>query len=444
MGAISDIVNVVISLQAVTPQQAGFGEVLIAAADCPAGFTERVRHYSGTGAACLAAMVVDGFLVTDASYLAASAVMAQSPAPTGFAIGRLALKPTQKFTITPSFTSGKVYTVYVNGVAASFTGVTNLATTCTGIASAITALSVADITADGSSGTTVTIIHTTAGKWTRIKLNDPSIMSVVMDASDPGIATDLAAIALEDSTWYGLDLDSYGSAAIIAAAAAWVESNKKLMNVQTIDQPVADLALSSGSDIAQTLKTAAYTRSDVIYTHDNGNFIGSAWYGVNFPKAPGSENWAFSILAGVAVTNLTGTQIAHLRAKYANFYYTVGGFNITVEGRVASGSYIDLTRGVDWLISIIQSAVLSVMVSTGQKVPFTDVGIAKIEAALRASLTEAEVAGFLTPGFTTVSVPKAADVSAANKSNRILPGVMFQATAQGAVDKVNISGIVLL
>lgn len=448
MGAISDIVNVSITLQAVTPQQAGFGEVMIAAADCPAGFTERLRHYVGTGPTVLAQMVTDGFSVGNATYLAATAIMSQNPSPTGFAVGRLVHKPTIHFIITPTFVSGKTYKVTLDGLPASFVGITNLAATCTGIASAITALSVEGITADGSSGTTVTIACDDAGEWHRLTINDPTILSVVMDATDAGgssgIADDLAGIALEDSTWYGVCLDSWGSAAIIAAAAAWVESNLKLMNVQTIDQPVADLPLASGSDIAQTLKSSAYKRSDVIYTHDNGNFIGAAWYGVNFPKAPGSENWAFSILAGVPPTNLTGTQITHLRSKYANFYYTVGGFNITQEGRVASGSYIDLTRGIDWLISIIQSNVLSVMITTGQKVPFTDVGIAKIEAALKASLTQAEIAGFLTPGLSSVSVPKAADVDAANKSNRILPNVDFTATAQGAVDKVNIVGAILL
>jgi hypothetical protein len=85
------------------------------------------------------------------------------------------------------------------------------------------------------------------------------------------------------------------------------------------------------------------------------------------------------------------------------------------------------------------------MVSTGKKVPYTDVGIAQIEAALRASLTQAQVAGFLaTSPAVVVSVPAAADVSAANKSNRILPNVDFTATAQGAVDKVLVVGSVLL
>ena len=445
----ASVVNVSISLQATTPQAAGFGEVCIAASDCPAGFTERLRHYVGTGPTCLAQLVTDGFATSDATYLAASAVMAQSPSPLGFAVGRLVHKPTQKFTITPTYVAGKVYTVYVNGVAASFTGVTNLAATCTGIASAITALSVADITADGSSGTTVTIVHTTAGKWTRIRLNDPTIMSVVMDATDAGgssgIADDLAAIALYDNTWYGLNLDTIGSAAIIAAAAAWVESNAKLLITQTMDQPCADLALSSGSDIMQTLKTAAYTRTATLYTHDNGNFAGCAWWGARAPKAPGSENWMFAVLAGVSATPLTGTQTTHLDSKYGNYYTPYGGYNITFNGRVASGQFIDNIRGIDWLTSIIFTAELALAVTTGNKIPFTDEGIAQVESVLRACLTQAVGAGFLaTSPAPTVIAPKASSVSAANKSNRILPGVTFTATTAGAIDQINIVGTVNL
>jgi hypothetical protein len=441
---LSDIVDVSISLSSATPIQAGFGEVGIFAADCPAGFTQRVRHYTGPGPTALAQLVTDGFATTDATYLAVSAAYAQNPAPTSVAVLRSALKPTQKFTITVTYLVGNVYTVTVNGLAASFTGVTNLATTCTGIASAITALSIPDITADGSSGTTVTIIHTTAGKWSRVKINDQAHLSMVMDATDAGIATDLAAIAIEDSTWYGLNTDAWGSAAIIAAAAAWVETNQKLYLCQTVDTPVVNLTLSSGSDIAQTLKTSAYARTGVIYSDDTGNFSGAAWFGSRFPQAPGSENWMFATLAGVAATNLTGTQVTNLKAKFANYYYAVAGVNITANGQVASGTFIDLTRGRDWLQSRLQTRIFTVLTNTGHKVAFTDQGIAQIEGEVRAMMQEAIAQGFLASSpVPTVTVPLASATLAADRSNRLLKGVQFVAQTAGAIDHVTITGNVL-
>ena len=72
-GNIRDIVNVTIDrrTQAVTRQ--GFGTLLVAGAFTT--FPERVRYYTNA-----AALITDGFLATDAVYLAVAAAFAQSPA----------------------------------------------------------------------------------------------------------------------------------------------------------------------------------------------------------------------------------------------------------------------------------------------------------------------------------------------------------------------------
>lgn len=448
---LSDIVNISISVQAVSPVQAGFGEPMILAADAPVGFTQRLRHYVGPGPTALGQMVTDGFSITSATYLAVSSAFAQNPSPVSVAVGRLANLPTWHATITPTYQANYTYGLGGTlsfGNAAGVTAITaasggNLAAACTAIAAAITALAVAGITATGT-GTTVTIAGATPGTWYRLATTD-SLLSMVLDNTDPGVTADLAAISLFDSSWYGVSDDSWGSAAVLAAVAAWTESNLKFHVSQTADTGCANNTLGSGSDIMQTLKTSAYTRTGTLYVADTGSFAGMAWMGARLPKAPGSENWMFATLAGVAATPLTGTQVVNIKAKFGNYYYQVAGVNITASGYTAAGSWLDLTRGRDWLTNRLQTRIFGVLTSTGNKVPYTDQGIAQIEGEVRAMMQEAIDQGFLasTP-FPTVTAPTAANATTANRSARILAGVTFQAQSAGAIDTVTITGVVLL
>ena len=80
---------------------------------------------------------------------------------------------------------------------------------------------------------------------------------------------------------------------------------------------------------------------------------------------------------------------------------------------------------------------------SNDKVPFTDPGIAQVEGAVRGVLNQSVGQGILSedPEF-TVTVPKAADVSTVDKSNRLLPDVKFTGTLAGAIHEVDIDGTV--
>lgn len=64
--------------------------------------------------------------------------------------------------------------------------------------------------------------------------------------------------------------------------------------------------------------------------------------------------------------------------KTANFYSEVGGVNITQEGKVASGEWIDIIIGTDWLEARLRESVYSALVNN-RKIPYDDTGIAMIE-----------------------------------------------------------------
>jgi hypothetical protein len=428
--SLNDVVRVVITASTRGVSQPGFGLPLILGMAGPLG-ADRFRLYGSPDA-----MVSDGFQSTDPEYRAASAVFAQNPQVPKVAVGRRATKPTQQWTITPTPVDGRQYAVTLDGKTASFTSRAGgtAAVIIAGLKTAIDALGLPVTTAAEQSDLKITA--NTAGAWHQIAGSDPALLSLVQSTADAGVASDLDAIALVDSSWYAL-VSCFTSAAELAAIAAWVEAHQKLFLASTQDTPVIS---SATTDVASQFKSAGYARTALIYHPDNGAFADAAWAGNCLPFDPGSETWKFKTLAGVASVPLTDTQAANADNKNCNVYTTMGGRAITSEGIVSAREYIDIIRGIDWLRATMQLDIFQTL-ANAKKVPFTDPGVALIEKDVRARLSTAVSVGLLAadPAY-TVTVPKVKDIPATDKAARKLRNVRFNATVAGAIHSLEIDG----
>jgi hypothetical protein len=431
---ISDIVNVVISVESAQLEREGFG------VPCILGFSNRfadtAREYTS-----VAGMVTDGFLTTDVEYRMASAIFAQSPRPPRIVVARRANKPTMRWAVTPVAANSTVYSMKVNGNTVSYTSDADatLSEIIAGLKTAIDALNL-DITVSDQT-TYMRIVADAAGTWFSVEPTNPALIGVAQDHADAGIATDLNTLIAYNNTWYGL-LSPDASSASIAAAAAWVETNKKLYIADSQDTEVEQHVASGATDIAATLEAAAYARTALAYHRNNAAFFGSAWMGRVFTIDAGSETWAFKELAGVPVMTMTDTQAANVKAKNGNTYVSIYGRNLVLGGTTASGEYVDVTRGSDWLRSDIGERVFLALTEPN-KLPFTDGGIAVVKNQVRASLAEAVSRRFLSEDpAPTVTAPLAADVSSADKAARLLPDVNFEGVLAGAIHSTTITGVV--
>jgi hypothetical protein len=441
MPSLNEFVTVSITTATAGISQEGFGKGMILSAN--AAWTERTRSYSN-----LAAVALD-FASTTPEYKQAAAYFGQTPCPPSVMIGRLANKPTQRWAVrVSSVQNSTAYKVKVGANEATFTSDANATNDeiVAGLVTAINALSGDTLTASadtsgGAGSHFVRLLADAPANWNAVKIIDTGLLKIVQDHADPGVAADLDAIKLEDNTWYAV-VNSYNSTAMGLAIAAWCEANKKLFLADTQETEAATVVTGSDSTtLMKQVKNAAYEYTPVVYHRDNGSMIAAAWDGKCLPFQPGSETWAFKTLAGVEKDVLTDTQIANLKAKSGNFYVEVGGQNFTLYGTTAgTRKYIDVLRGIDWLQADMQARVVAVLVTVA-KIPFTDPGIALVEAAMRASLTAGVRVGLLaaTPA-PTVIVPKAASVSPVNKADRLLPDMFFNATGAGAIHHVNIAG----
>lgn len=259
------------------------------------------------------------------------------------------------------------------------------------------------------------------------------------DVGDSDFAATITAIRNEDDDWYALAAYTHLKADILALAAI-IETLPKIYAYCTDD---ADVLTGATDDVASSLKALNYDRTFGLYSDDGEEKFGECgWLGLLLPEQPGSVTWKFKTIAGIAADSLTPTQKSAAEGKNINVYTTIAGVSITEEGIVASGEFIDVMHGVDWMTARIQENVYGALVNL-PKVPYTDKGAAVIESKIREILIKAVGYGILaeSPEF-TVTVPLVSTVLMADRANRLLPDVVFNGTLAGAIHKTVIRGTV--
>lgn len=245
-----------------------------------------------------------------------------------------------------------------------------------------------------------------------------------------------------NSTWYALAITSNVEADILSAAGK-IEVLKRIFLARSSDADNLDSA-DTGS-ILYKLKQLDYDRTFTIYNGDTANyFADAAWLGRQLPTIPGSSNWAFKSLVGIKSDDLLSSQSSAVFTNNGNTYETFAGKSITRYGKVASGEYIDVIRGADWLQARLQENLYSTLINV-EKIPYTDAGGDIIENKIREILDEGVENDFIAAngdgiGQYTITVPDVADISSADKLARLFSGVSFTATLAGAVNKIAISG----
>lgn len=431
--SLDSIVNVSATLVSSAVSREDFGAICVASYHT--NTVNLVEEYSS-----LAAMVTAGFSATDPAYRAVAAILAQNPHATTIKVAKLGTVPTEKHRITVNTATEDVtYTVKLNTTEFSHTATTGQ--TAAQIAGAIEDLITAGsepVSATDNVDGTFDLAEDTPGAYYAVEIYDDSgvpggLMSIDDTTTGYDLATDLAAIALEDDDWYVLVLGGPKPAAAITAAATYCETNDKLFLAASAD---SDIFGSGSSDIASAMKTASRARTSMWFHHAPAEFMDAALVGKMCAKDAGSATWVYKNLSGITASVLSDTHVSNLEGKYASSYRTLGGSGRTVSGEsgnVAAGEWLDVIRGRDWFANALQ-ADLADLLFTSDKIPFTDDGIAQVEAVIRGVVSRGIQRGFLTEDTTLpFVVPAAADISADDKAARKLTGISLGVRLAGAI-----------
>lgn len=280
---------------------------------------------------------------------------------------------------------------------------------------------------------------------------NPSVTQFIVGRKDVGDAdwpTAIAAISSENDDWYVLTTETRTKADVLAIAA-YIETLNRLYFVSTAETDSIDTAYVSGSatDTAGSLADGKYTRTAHYWHQDAATqFYECAFAGYNLPFVAGSSTWAYLKLAAVPAAKNTGgnpltvTQSGNLLARYSNFSQTLAGVTITREGKVASGEWIDVIRGMDALEDDMQKSLFELLINQqGGKVPYTNAGLNQVRQVMENVMNRFVGRNFIQQNY-SIKIPDANSISIADKTNRVLNGVTFEAYLQGAIHTIVISG----
>ncbi len=447
MGDIDRIFNVQIDKQTAAVTRVGFGTPLLMSAEAEVSslFTGLAKTYTA-----LQELLDDGFATNGVAFLKASAAFAQNPKIGTLIVGKRRRLPLMTKDLVPIVKDLTLYRVTINGVDFDFTSDASATVSeiIGGLLSAINSGSEDVLASDIGPGTSLRIEKAdspggsaTAGIPFTVSF-DRILFTAQNDTPDPGIVDDVGDIRSDPTgsdDWYAIILDSYGRAEILALAPL-IETLPRSFLFATSD---ADVVTASSSDVASTLLAAAFDRTAGIW-HENPHLGADlGWAGVVLPFDPGSVTWAFQTIATLPVSSLSQAETLELEGKRTSWYKSLQGINITFQGETyASGGFLDITRGIDFVQQRIKENLL-LLLANSRKVSFTDEGIAKIENVVRGVMDLALAQQIFTPDpAPVVTVPKANDVDPNDRAQRILRNVLFNAQLAGAIHKVEVFGTV--
>lgn len=224
----------------------------------------------------------------------------------------------------------------------------------------------------------------------------------------------------------------------ITALAEWANTSDRLYGATTPNK-----------ELAATLR-GLYDNAFIVVHDKPETFVAEGLIATLAPRQIGSYTWTFKNVQGVPAVEFDNTTINEIHANNASTYIEEAGLLMNSHGVVTSGEYIDVIQATHYLKAKMAEAVFRVL-ALNEKVPYTDPGIALIIAEVedvlnlsskpRVDIIARDEAD--NPMY-SITAPRAADVPKNTKAKRILPDVHWRAVIAGAVEHVEIRGVLAL
>lgn len=161
-------------------------------------------------------------------------------------------------------------------------------------------------------------------------------------------------------------------------------------------------------------------------------------------RAAGTYTYKNLILSGIEAQNLTEAQVEAIHAKGGITFIRKAGDNVTSEGKVAGGEYVDVIDSEDYIVQQMTYRTQK-MLNSVDKVPYDNNGIAMLEAVAVDVMQDAYNNGMIAtdaegnPDY-AVEYHLREDSTETDRNNRRYIGGSFHFALAGAVHEVEIVG----
>jgi len=224
----------------------------------------------------------------------------------------------------------------------------------------------------------------------------------------PGMVAETAAAAVTafdnqfGQSWYGLTIcGAVDSDHLTVAAYIEATTNKHIYGVST--QEAGILVASDTTNIAYQLKQLLYKRTVVQYSSSNA-YSANSLLGRILTVDYNGNGTVITLMykqePGITAETLNSTQLNALESFNCNVFVAYNNNTAIIErGTVASGEYLDVITGTDWLALDIQTALYNLLYTATSKIPQTDAGNHILVTAIEGVCSQGVLNGLLAPGI---------------------------------------------
>lgn len=199
-------------------------------------------------------------------------------------------------------------------------------------------------------------------------------------------------------------------------------------------------------DYERTCAFVGVYAKDDTNTYDK-NQIATALFAETASKNVGSFTYKNQSLKGVyADESITKTQLNEYHSKNVNAYVHKAGYDVTSEGKLLNGEYIDILDAKDWIITQIKYKLQQALI-VNDKIPYDNNGIALLESIVVNVLQDAYNNGMIAEDddgqpLYSVEFAKRSETKASDREKRQYVEGKFSFDLAGAIHEATVNGTI--
>ena len=180
---------------------------------------------------------------------------------------------------------------------------------------------------------------------------------------------------------------------------------------------------------------------------DTYNNVAAALVAKTNNKAVGSFTYKNQTLKGMlADTEVTKAQLVEYHSYGCNAYVHKAGYDVTSEGKLVNGEYIDILDAKDWIVTQIEYQLQQALI-INDKIPYNNNGIALLESIVANVLQDAFNNGIIAEDDNgkasyTVNFARRTDTKASDREKRQYMEGKFTFDLAGAIHSVTVNGTI--
>lgn len=204
------------------------------------------------------------------------------------------------------------------------------------------------------------------------------------------------------------------------------------------------------SDVIAITTAIKKNERTVAFCHKGGadTFPQAALVGATAGLDTGSFTYKNTILKGVESEVFTDAELDAIHAAGAICFLAKAGDNVTSEGKVLSGEYVDIIDSKDYVVKNIEYSIQKVL-NSAKKIPYDNNGIAMLESATINVLKDAYNKGMIAikedgmPDYSSTFATRD-NTAASDRAERKYLNGSFSFGLAGAIHNVEIHGEIII